>query len=75
MSIRATTPILSRLTEIVGNSNVVADPAQLSAYEIDGQRPGARNMQRRLVVSVDRVEFRPVVGGVSGEAETAGGNG
>jgi glycolate oxidase FAD binding subunit len=41
MSIRATTPIFSRLTEIVGNSNVIADPAELSAYEIDGQRPGA----------------------------------
>lgn len=41
MTTRTTTPIFSRLSEIVGNSNVIADPAQLVAYEIDGQRPGA----------------------------------
>src|SRR5690242_13223707 len=40
MSTRTTTPIVSRLSEIVGNSNVIGDPAQLAAYEIDGQRPG-----------------------------------
>ena len=41
MSTRTTTPIFSRLSEIVGNSNVIADPAQLAAYEIDGQSPSA----------------------------------
>lgn len=41
MSARTTTPIFSRLGEIIGNSNVIADPAQLAAYEIDGQRPSA----------------------------------
>jgi glycolate oxidase FAD binding subunit len=41
MSTRTTTPIFSRLSEIVGNSNVIADPVQLAAYEIDGQRPSA----------------------------------
>ena len=41
MSTGTTAPIFSRLSEIVGNSNVIADAAQLSAYEIDGQRPSA----------------------------------
>ncbi len=41
MSTRTTTPIFSRLNEIIGNSNVIADPARLAAYEIDGQRPSA----------------------------------
>lgn len=41
MSTRTTTPIFSRLSEIVGNSNVIADPAQLAVHEIDGQRPSA----------------------------------
>jgi glycolate dehydrogenase FAD-binding subunit len=41
MSTRATSQVFPRLSEIVGSSNVVADPAQLSAYEIDGQRPSA----------------------------------
>lgn len=41
MNTRTTTPIFSRLNEIVGNSNVIADPAQLAAYEIDGLRPSA----------------------------------
>jgi glycolate oxidase FAD binding subunit len=41
MSTRTTTPMFSRLSEIVGNSNVISDPAQLAAYEIDGQRPSA----------------------------------
>lgn len=41
MSTRTTTPIFSRLGEIVGNLNVIADPAQLAAYEVDGQRPSA----------------------------------
>jgi glycolate oxidase FAD binding subunit len=41
MSIRAATQIFPRLSEIVGNSNIVADPAQLSAYEIDGEIPSA----------------------------------
>lgn len=41
MSTRITTPIFSRLSEIVGNPNVIADPAQLAAYEIDGRRPSA----------------------------------
>lgn len=41
MSTRTTIPIFSRLSEIVGNPNVIADPAQLAAYEIDGQRPSA----------------------------------
>jgi glycolate oxidase FAD binding subunit len=37
----ASTTISSRLTEIAGPSNVVADPAQLGAYEICGKSPGA----------------------------------
>ncbi len=41
MSTRTTTPIYSRLSEIVGHSNVIADPEQLVAYEIDGRRPSA----------------------------------
>lgn len=41
MSTGTTTTIPPRLSEIVGNSNVIADPAQLAAYEIDGQRPSA----------------------------------
>src|SRR5579863_7418001 len=41
MSIRAATQIFPRLSEIVGNSNIVADPTQLSAYEIDGEIPSA----------------------------------
>lgn len=39
MSTGSTTTTPSRLSEIVGNSNVIAGPSQLSAYEIDGQRP------------------------------------
>jgi glycolate oxidase FAD binding subunit len=31
----------SRLGDIVGNANVVRDPAQLAAYEIDGKAPSA----------------------------------
>ncbi len=54
MSTRTTTPIFSRLSEIVGNSNVIADPALFSAYEIDGQRPGAiaRPVSSREVAEV-----------------------
>ncbi|MGA3293400.1 MAG: FAD-binding oxidoreductase [Candidatus Acidiferrales bacterium] len=37
----ASTTIVSRLTEIAGPSNVIADPAQLRAYEICGKTPGA----------------------------------
>jgi glycolate oxidase FAD binding subunit len=37
----ASTTISSRLAEIAGNSNVVADPALLAAYEISGKTPGA----------------------------------
>ncbi|MGD1211051.1 MAG: FAD-binding oxidoreductase [Candidatus Acidiferrales bacterium] len=37
----ASTTISSRLAEIAGPSNVVADPAQLGAYEICGKIPGA----------------------------------
>jgi len=54
MSTGTTAPIFSRLSEIVGNSNVVSDPAQLSAYEIDGQTPGtvARPTSSREVAEV-----------------------
>jgi glycolate oxidase FAD binding subunit len=31
----------SRLGDIVGNANLVSDPAQLAAYEIDGKAPSA----------------------------------
>jgi glycolate oxidase FAD binding subunit len=34
------TALSSRASEIVGASNVVADPAHLAVYEIDGQMPG-----------------------------------
>jgi glycolate oxidase FAD binding subunit len=42
MSARTTaTTIFPRLSEIIGSSNVEADPAHLAAYEIDGERPSA----------------------------------
>ncbi len=37
----ASATISSRLSEIAGPSNVLADPAQLGAYEICGKTPGA----------------------------------
>ena len=37
----ASTAVSTRLGEIAGASNVVAEPAQLAAYQIDGQIPGA----------------------------------
>jgi len=33
--------IFSRVAEIVGDSNVASDPAQIAAYQIDGQSPAA----------------------------------
>ena len=37
----AGTSASSRLGDIVGNTNVVSDPAQLAVYEIDGKAPSA----------------------------------
>jgi glycolate oxidase FAD binding subunit len=33
--------VFSRMTEIVGDSNVASDPAQIAAYQVDGKSPTA----------------------------------
>lgn len=54
MNTGSATTVFPRLSEIVGSSNVIADPAQLSPYEIDGQRPSvvARPASSREVAEV-----------------------
>jgi glycolate oxidase FAD binding subunit len=47
----------SRLGDIVGNTNVVSDPAQLAAYQIDGKAPSAAMRPGTAAEVVDIVKF------------------
>ena len=47
----------SRLGDIVGNANVVSDPAQLAAYEINGKAPSAAMRPGTVAEVVDIVKF------------------
>ena len=47
----------SRLGDIVGNANVIRDPAQLAAYEIDGKAPSAAMRPRTVGEVAEIVKF------------------